>query len=61
MSQALQRAERHLQAGRRAVQSQAWGQACTEFEHAARLQPAIPSLWLSLAGARVRAGQAEAA
>ena len=22
------------------VQSQAWGQACTEFEHAARLQPA---------------------
>ncbi|OYT88082.1 MAG: hypothetical protein CFE46_06535 [Burkholderiales bacterium PBB6] len=57
----LQRAERHLQAGKKALQARHWLQACTEFEQAASLHPGNPRLWLQLAGALAKAGYPERA
>lgn len=62
MSSTHKRAERHLEAGRRALQGHAWALACQEFQQAARLQPGSARAWLQLASALSRAGRpAEAA
>jgi len=50
------KAERHRQAGQKALQARQWPQAVQEFGHATRLAPHDALLWLSLARAHLAAG-----
>lgn len=57
MKDAPTRAERHRQAGLKALQARQWPAAVAEFERAARLAPADAAVQLHLAGACARAGR----
>lgn len=61
MKNTRQRAERHWQAGLKALQARQWSAAASEFERGAHLSPQDALMWLNLARAQVSAGQGVAA